>query len=156
MTENSGRRPPALPIRVGMDVYSVDQEKYIGSVVAVSGARSISRGTGARDSAQHATDVSLVHEEGHQTEGVANVGSRPSGEEMGPFPTVAAGNTGPVNQSSDQQYATTPAGVQGVEWFGVRPGRINPIATVLVIPTSAVRSLSMDRIVVDLEGLKPR
>jgi hypothetical protein len=144
-----------------MDVYSADQTRYIGSVVAVRRADQphSPRGgsapeSGSADQAAHGNPA-LVHEEDASVSPNIHRGKRQLGEEMGPFPTLAVGNTGPTNQSASQAYATEPRqAAPDVVSFVVRPGRINlgPLTRPLYIPTSAVRSVSMERVVLDLPG----
>ncbi|HLJ67371.1 MAG TPA: hypothetical protein VKX16_08430 [Chloroflexota bacterium] len=147
---------PGLSIRPGMDVYSAAQDRYIGSVVRVW-RRRVERPEGAREVEQEPAvgSVGLVHEEG-QTAGHARVqGSRILGEEMGPVPTIGLGNRGPINQSAGRDYAADPGGdAPAVICFAVRPGRINlgPLTRPFYVPSSAVRSLSMERVVLELEG----
>lgn len=145
-----------FPIRRGMDVFSDDQTQYLGTVVEVAYAGSGTRGgqAGAETTRQHlAGTPDLVHEQGATVSPTAGAGSKKSGEEMGPFPTISAGNAGPVNQSAAHDYATHPRHrYQDVAWFAVRPGRVNlgPLTTPFYVPASAIRSLSLERIVLDM------
>ena len=149
---------PQLAIWPGMDVYSAYQDQYIGIVVAVW-ARPITqskspdeRRVGRTDSTGQAAGrtAHLVQEEGDRASPLKHARSQQSGEEMGPFPTIEVGNAGPINQSASHDYAIVPLEDEGIVWFAVRPGRWNPFARALCLPTSAVRSVSMERIVVDL------
>lgn len=151
------RHARQLRIRAGMDVCGAYQEQYIGTVVGVvtgDAGRSSprSRGataaqTGSATSAAHGSPR-LVHEEGHAASPEVQVGRRILGEELGPVPTIALGNGGPSRQSAGQNYATggldEPAEVRGIV---VRPGRFNPLARPLYVPVRAVRSISMERVV---------
>jgi hypothetical protein len=142
-----------LHIRPGMDVYSSYQDEYIGSVIRV--AKRSTDADAPDPERPHAPDqIPLVHEEGHQEEHATGRGSRILGEEIGPGPTIAVGNTGPVRQSADRRYATNPeAPLPDVVYFVVRPGRLNlgPLTRPLYIPTDAVESVSMERIVLDVQ-----
>jgi hypothetical protein len=146
---------PRFAIRRGMDVYSSGQKRYLGSVVRVihSGS-SVSPGGKAERTASAGigADAPLVHEEGNVTGHADERGTRMLGEEMGPVPTVAAGNTGPTRQSAQREYATDVRDTApDVSHFLVRPGRINlgPLTRTVRIPSSAVIGISMERIVVD-------
>lgn len=147
----------ALPIRRGMDVFSAYQDEYLGTVIQVTYAGTRARGqqAGAETSREHLEATPrLVHEEGAEVSPTAGAGSKVLGEEVGPVPTVAAGNTGPVTQSAAHDYATDPGrSYQSVAWFAVRPGRVNlgPFSPPLYVPVSAIRSLSLERIVLDAE-----
>lgn len=149
-------QPPPFPIRRGMDVFNAYQNQYVGTVVEVAHTASDTRGqqAGAETTRRHlAGTPDLIHEQGAQVSPTAGAGRKRSGEEMGPFPTVAAGNAGPVNQSAEHDYATDPEqGYEGVAWFAVRPGRINlgPLTAPFYVPASAIRSLSLERIVLDM------
>jgi hypothetical protein len=93
----------------------------------------------------------LVHEQEAQVSPPPRHGKPTLGEELGPFPTISAGNSGPVQQSASHAYATkTQTGV-GVILFAIRPGRVNlgPLTPPRYFPSTAVRSLSMERIIVD-------
>lgn len=150
---------PTLHIRVGVDVYSAYGNEYIGSVVRVLDRVSISGG-GPRQEGANPTGseagvqgTGLTHEEGHEADHAGYQGRRMLGEEMGPEPTIALGNGGPERQSASQVYATDvrePLG--GTRCFVVRPGRINlgPLTRPLYIPTSAIASMSMERIVIEV------
>lgn len=153
-------RPSALPIRVGMDVYSAYQDQFIGSVVGVLGIdrepESESRVSGGRGSGSEgvAHNVRLIHEEGGAVGHTDNQGSRMLGEDMGPVPTGPTGNSGPVRQSALHAYATarTTARVDA-QILVVRPGRLNLgiLTRPWYIPASAVRSISMERVVLDIQ-----
>jgi hypothetical protein len=143
-----------------MDVYSAYQDQYIGSVVKVwhgDGAPAGQPGPGSSPqetgSAREETqNPHLVHEEGRTVDPTRHVGRQQLGEEMGPFPTMAVGNTGPRRQSAGDHYATEVRDLQpDVLYFAVRPGRLNlgPLTRPLYVPTSAVHSVSMERIVLD-------
>ncbi|GAC1321863.1 MAG: hypothetical protein NVSMB22_08000 [Chloroflexota bacterium] len=155
------KQSPSLYIRRGMDVYTAGQKRYLGQVTNVwqGGTFSTSadeRGAGARQTGS-ATESATQNPEVRQEDGSAQsptrkIGNRIQGESEGPFPTIAAGNTGPINQSAEHEYATAPHGAHGgVVYFAVRPGRYNPFARRFYIPTTAVHSMSMERIVVDAD-----
>jgi hypothetical protein len=149
---------PGLHIRRGMDVYNAFQDRYIGTVVGVwrgdDGAR-----PGARDVEKEGAveNTRQVHEEGQVVGHAAEQGDRMSGEEMGPVPTIGRGNSGPVAQSAANDYATMKRHEQGagVVYFAVNPGRLNlgPLTRRYYVPTSAVRSISMERIVLGVQQL---
>jgi hypothetical protein len=145
-----------------MDVYSAYQDEYLGSVIRVwhgdgGAAGPPGAGSGPRESgsAREATqNPHLVHEEGAAVDPTRRVGRQQLGEEMGPFPTMAIGNSGPKRQSAGDHYATEIKDLEpDVLYFAVRPGRLNlgPLTRPLYIPTSAVRSISMERIVLDVQ-----
>lgn len=150
-----------LPIRRGMDVFSAYQDQYIGTVVEVLYAGAASGGGAAGEGGDNPTgsearprDVGLVHEEGATVGHGENRGKRVLGEESGPVPTIAIGNTGPVNQSAAHAYATGPdAPLPDVIAFAVRPGRVNlgPLTRPLYVPVNAIRSISMERIALDVQ-----
>lgn len=129
-------QPASLTIRRGMDVYDADQSAYIGSVVRLVTAPS-DRGTKAN------RGVTSEEDGGRHLSGI--------GEELGPFPTAELGNRGPTTQSAAQDYGTQegdgPAAIRGIV---VRPGRLNPLSRPLYIPVRAVRSVAMDRLILDL------
>jgi hypothetical protein len=149
-----------LTIRKGMDVYNADQSKYIGTVVRIRRGEQVSGPgagpveTGSADEARQG-NPKLVHEEGAT---VSPTGYKPEqrlGEEMGPVPTIALGNTGPVKQSAGEHYATTPRDPQReIVAFAVRPGRINlgMLSPSTWVPVEVIRSISMDRIILSVEG----
>ena len=122
-------------IRRGMDVYDTGYENYIGSVIETITAE---MGTnGARPSGQ-GRDRQLA---GHVF-----------GEELGPFPTVRVGNTGPDSQSRVNDYGTHGQEALGsVAGIVVRPGRVNPFARPLYIPLRFIRSIAMDRLILNVE-----
>jgi hypothetical protein len=150
-----------------MDVYSAYQDQYIGSVVRVwrredrsgSAPRRGAAGDQTGSSPEYAlgaaqSNPNLIHEEGRDVDPTWFVGSKQLGEELGPFPTMPVGNTGPIKQSASQNYATEPGDeLANVAYFAVRPGRINlgPLTRLLYVPTAAVISVSMDRIVLDVQ-----
>ncbi len=145
--------------RRGMDVFTADQEQYIGTVTRVLwGRRERSIGAGAEETGSSASAVEgnpeLVHEEGARVSPTEHLAPRQLGEEMGPVPTIAFGNTGPEEQSAAQHYATGLHGPERkAEYLVVRPGRINLgiLTPPLWVPVAAVRSVSMERVVVDVE-----
>lgn len=147
-----------LHIHRGMDVFSAYQDRFIGSVVGILDSSTSRPGPSQEDGAnptgseQPPPNVSLVHEEGAQVGSSEHRAAHRLGEEMGPVPTVAFGNSGPVTQSAENEYAIGRT-ASGTRCFVVRPGRLNlgPLTRPLYIPTSAVRSISMERIVVDVE-----
>lgn len=162
MSRSQESELPRLFIRPGMDVYTADQSRYIGSVVAVRHAdqarsprRASAAETGSADEVAHGNPP-LVHEEDAAVSPNIHRGSRQLGEEMGPFPTMGVGNTGPTNQSAGHAYATLAgAGEPDAVSFVVRPGRINlgPLTRPLHVPTSAVRSVSMERVVLNVREI---
>jgi hypothetical protein len=137
-----------------MDVYSSGQKRYLGTVIrVVHGEPSGSSGGKAQRTASAGIggDAPIVHEEGNVTGHADQRGTRMLGEEMGPVPTIAAGNTGPTRQSAQREYATDVHDMApDVSHFLVRPGRINlgPLTHAVTIPSSAVIGISMVRIVV--------
>lgn len=133
-----------LHVRVGVDVYSAYQDQYLGTVIAVWRRSAPTTGAGLRETA--ATEASR----GPRSGGAA--GSKVLGESLGPAPSTDVGNTGPRAQSAANLYATRPGPEPAdVIAFAVRPGRMNPFARPLYVPTSAVRSISMERIILDVE-----
>lgn len=155
MSHAPQEQPRALPIRRGMDVYSAYQDQYIGSVIAIwqggSTIRAALYENGPRAQAVQEAPA-LSHGEEARVFPAEQVGNSASGEELGPFSTQVVGNSGPLNQSAACAYATVPATDQvGVVRFAVRPGRLNPFARPLYIPTTAVHSISMERIVLKVQ-----
>lgn len=142
MANWSAEQGPPLPIRRGMDVYSADQNRYLGTVVRVW------RGS----TPTHAQTQSGEYAAEQVREDVAK---HVLGEELGPFPTGSVGNLGPKHQAANRYYATTPRDLQpGVIFFAVRlsrPGMLNLLAPKIFIPTSAILSISMERIIVDMQ-----
>ncbi len=128
------RSVPRVTIRRGMDVYDTDQTEYIGSVIeVVSGGRQTIGANVARLPASSPKN-------GHVF-----------GEQLGPFPTISVGNTGPDNQSKARSYGTRHGGaVENVTGIVVRTGRRNPLARPLYIPFDAIRSIAMDRLILDV------
>lgn len=151
--------PVALPIRPGMDVYNADQSAYLGSVVRVWRQETLAGPHGQTQSAMQVggqepgSNPALVHEQGAAESPTAHPGEPMLGEEMGPFPTMAVGNSGPLRQSSSHAYATTGA-AEGVKLFSVRPGRINLgiLSPVYYVSSDAVHSVSMERVIIGLPG----
>ncbi len=146
-----------FPIRRGMDVFSIYQNQYIGAVIEVRTAGLFTGGIQAGRETEPAFALrtpSLAHEEGASISPTEYAGTKRLGEEMGPFPTAAVGNTGPAHQSAAREYATEPGQtLDEIAWFTVRPGRLNlgPFTRPLWIPVSAIRSISMERIVLDVQ-----
>lgn len=155
----------SLRIRRGMDVYSAYQNQYLGMVVKIweapapvlsaaqRGATPQQTQAGGHAAEQGAT---IPDEQGGPLASHGGAGRRLLGEDLGPFPTRAAGNTGPQNQAAAQLYATQPRGTgrPGVVRFAVRPiqpGWFNPFARKLYIPASAVLGISMERIIVNVQ-----
>lgn len=123
----------SLRIRPGMDVYSTYQNQYLGTVIAV-------------------TRRAAPREPVATPKGGRAPGSEVLGEALGPVPTDEVGNTGPRAQSAANAYATRLGPVPAdVVAFVVRPGRANPRARPLYVPTAAVRSISMERIILDVQ-----
>ncbi len=153
-----------LPIRPGMDVYSTYQNQYIGSVIAVRHGTVIEgrqpRAEGGQNptgSEQSPPTARIAQEQGGPTNITNDQQRHVLGEELGPVPTMATGNSGPRRQSADEAYATTSDHHQStsaaVTSFTVRPGRLNlgPLTWRLYVPASAVRSISMERIVLEVQ-----
>jgi len=152
---------PPLPIRRGMDVYSAYQNQYIGTVVKVWQASAPVPSPAERGATPQQTQAgryaaapgaTIPDEQGEPLWSHTGVGRPFLGEDLGPFPTRAAGNTGPQRQAAAQQYATQPredrgAGVVRFAVRPLRPGRFNPFVRKLYIPTTAVLSISMERII---------
>ncbi|HZS94190.1 MAG TPA: hypothetical protein VFA78_05290 [Chloroflexota bacterium] len=150
----------AVPLRIrpGMDVFSAYQNQYIGTVIrvwpgkrAASGTENSARETGSTIEAVRGNPP-LQAEGGAAVSPTAHIGSKTLGEELGPFPTEALGNDGPINQSAARKYGTG-GSEPDVVLFAVRPGRINlgPLTPPLYIPTAAVRSVSMARVILDVQ-----
>jgi hypothetical protein len=142
-----------------MDVYTTDQKQYIGTVTRVLWRQAEqSRGAGAEETGSSESAVQgnpkLVHEEQNEVSPTEHIAARKLGEEMGPVPTIALGNSGPEEQSAAQHYATEPRGPdREAAYLVVRPGRINLgiLTPPLWVPVAAVRSISLERIVLDVE-----
>lgn len=149
----SAVRADSLPIRPGMDVYGPYQTEYIGMVVAVERNAPQSPGAGARQTGSSPEAVqgnpALMHEGGGVASPTPVVDAKTLGEEMGPVPTVALGNSGPIEQSAANQYATAPRHGPQVTRFAIRPGRINlgPLTPAFWVSVVDVRSVSMERVV---------
>lgn len=143
-----------LHIRPGMDVFSAYQNQFIGSVVGVhhsTDAGSVWQGETGSEGGP--ADAPVMHEGGGQTASSQYQGKRLLGEEMGPVPTMAAGNSGPLRQSAEHRYATGREDtLSDVTWFTVRPGRLNlgMFTRPLYIPVTCVHSISMERIVLNV------
>lgn len=157
---------PPLPIRPGMDVYSAYQDQYIGTVSHVWLREDRSGSAAQRGASSEQTGTSpdatenppLRHEQERTVSPTQHIGRKLLGEEMGPVPTIAAGNTGPVKQSAEHAYATDPTGrLAGVAYFAVRPARpggenlLNLLARPLYVPVAAIHSISMDRVVLGVQ-----
>jgi len=153
-----------LPIRPGMDVYSTYQNQYIGSVIAVRHGTVIEGrqprpegGQNPTGSEQSPPTARIAQEQGGPTTVTDSRQRHVLGEELGPVSTMATGNSGPRRQSADEAYATTPGRIQSttpaVVSFTVRPGRLNlgPLSRPLYVPASAVRAISMERVVLDVQ-----
>jgi len=145
-----------------MDVYTSYQDRYLGQVVHVwyggtfeagssdSGASARETGPAPQTTTQHSR---LRHEQGQAESPTRLIGRQIQGEDEGPCPTMDVGNSGPVNQSAEHEYATRSRDpTAGVTCFAVRPGRYNPFGRRFYIPTTAVNAVSMERIVVDVKG----
>jgi len=157
------KRPP-LRIRRGMDVYSAYQNQYLGTVIEVQVAAdgvpsAVERGSTPQQTQSHdaaAHPGSTAHVEQDTKVATHDVpAKRILGEDLGPFPTGSAGNTGPHRQAAGQYYATTPRDqAPGIVTFVVGPAgiaRLNPFARKLYVPTSAVQNISMERIILDVQ-----
>jgi hypothetical protein len=142
-----------------MDVFTADQKQYIGTVTRVlwrpaertAGAGPVE--TGSSETVLQG-NPELVHEEQAQESPTAHLAQRRLGEEMGPVPTIGLGNSGPRVQSAAGHYATEPEGPErAAEYLVVRPGRINLgiLTPPLWVPVGAVRSVSQERVVLDVE-----
>lgn len=144
MSEPSVKSDHSLPIRRGMDVYSAYQNQYLGSVIKVK------HGACHRPGAAEPHTTQRVEQPTHD-----HTARRSLGEDLGPFPTRAVGNTGPAQQAAGQHYATMRRdALPEVVYFVVRisrPGVLNPFGQKLYIPVSAILSLSMERIVVNMQ-----
>ncbi len=150
MNDADRRHAQRLRIRRGMDVYDAYQQHYVGSVIDLISTPVTSESPGT-NGARTESVTKLIPE---QTQGVpVDVigGRRVPGEELGPYPTVSVGNTGPISQSAEHDYATglheEQADVHGVV---VRPGTVNPFARPLYIPVRSIRSIAMDRLILDV------
>jgi hypothetical protein len=145
-----------LRIRAGMDVWDAYQEHYLGSVIRVWRGPLPDTGRARRTEKEDTVESRpLVHEEGQAEDHATSQGRRQNGEAMGPFPTVSAGNHGPVTQSAGADYATDQCDERtNVISFAVRPGRLNLgiLTRPFYVPTTAVHSISMERIVLDVRG----
>jgi hypothetical protein len=145
-----------LRIRQGMDVWDAYQEHYLGSVIHVRhGTRPTTEGVRQVEKEGAVESHPLVHEEGHVGGHAGSQGQRQNGETMGPFPTASVGNHGPVTQSAEADYATGQTDdLTDVISFTVRPGRINfgIFTRPFYVPSTAVHSISMERVVVDVRG----
>lgn len=145
--------------RPGMDVYTADQKQYIGTVTRVLWRPAQkSKGAGPEETGSSQSAVQgnpeLVHEQQAQESPTAHLAERRLGEEMGPVPTIALGNSGPEEQSAAHHYATEPHGPdRAAEYLVVRPGRINLgiLTPPLWVPANAVRSVSQERVILDVE-----
>ena len=153
---HSTRNHVRLHVRVGMDVWDAYQEHYIGSVIRVwHGPQPMPAGAREVEKEDSVESHPLVHEEGHVSNHAGGQGERRNGESMGPFPTGSAGNGGPTSQSAASDYATNQTDERtDVIFFAVRPGRLNLgiLTRPLYIPSSAVHSISMERVVLGLRG----
>lgn len=145
-----------LRIRAGMDVWDAYQEHYIGSVIHVwRGPLPTTKGARRAEKEDAVESHPLVHEGGHVAAHATSQGTRQNGEAMGPFPTMSAGNGGPAAQSAHADYATGQSDERtNVISFAVRPGRLNLgiLTRPLYIPSTAVHSISMERIVLAVHG----
>jgi hypothetical protein len=165
MAESKIEAAAAVPIRHGMDVYSAYQDHYLGTVVGVWHSAVVEPDPADRGATPEQTQSvghsaeggsTLQVEEDHSQHTHEATASRTLGEDLGPFPTRRAGNTGPTHQAAGQHYATTPRHTQrGVVYFAVRtirPGSLlNLVAPRLYIPTTAILSISMERIVLNVQ-----
>ena len=127
-------------IQIGMDVFDAYQQKYIGAVI---GTLHEDGGGASRDLQDRAAN------------GPPSASSKTLGEELGPVPSANMGNTGPLNQSALHAYAThLEAPHRDVRFLEVRPGRLNLgfLTLPLYVPAAAIRSISMERIIVELPG----
>lgn len=115
-------------IRRKMDVYTSDSV-YLGNVLRV---------TGSRDAAEE-----------HRLEGSEAAGNQDafSGELMGPMPTRAIGNAGPLNQVKQRAYASRSDGANRMESGMIVAGKYWGLAGRHTIPISAIQTVSMERII---------
>lgn len=143
-----------------MDVFTADQKQYIGTVTRVlwrpaqHAAGAGPEETGTSESAAQG-NPELVHKQQAQVSPTVHLAERRLGEEMGPVPTIGLGNGGPEAQSAAQHYATEPDGPRrDAQYLIVRPGRINLgiLTPPLWVPVNAVRSVSLERVVLDVDG----
>lgn len=145
-----------LRIRPGMGVWDAWQEHFLGSVIRVQyGTPPIPEGAREVEKEAGVESHPLVHEEGQIVTHAGSQGNRQNGESMGPFPTARLGNHGPQTQSAEADYATHQFDdLTSVISFTVRPGRINLgiFTRPFYVPSTAVHSISMERVVVDVEG----
>lgn len=149
-------KQPSLDIRPGMDVYNEDQTRYLGCVVTVAYVDGVSggpqeNGSNPTGSVRPAHVAPMVHEQDRITDSLEHAGKHTLGEELGPVASRELGNAGPQSQSAGNIYATHPTAYTcAAVSFTVRPGRLNfgrltPTREYFI---SAVRSISMERIVV--------
>jgi hypothetical protein len=145
-----------LRVRKGMDVWDAYQEQYLGSVVGVRrGPLPTTDGADPVEKEGKVQSRPLVHEEGQSEQHAGSQGERVNGEELGPFPTMSAGNKGPTTQSAGADYATHQTDERtNVISFAVRPGRLNLgiFTRPFYVPSTAVHSISMERVVLDVRG----
>lgn len=145
-------------VREGMDVFGAYQDQYVGTVVrfwstpAKPPGEGLATDTDAGSAEASDAGTSLTQEEGERQDPTEHAGHRILGEELGPVPTLDAGNTGPVRQSAAAGFATAPSSrMEDVTHLEVIPGRLNlgPFGKKLYIPASAIRAISLERIVLD-------
>ena len=125
-------------IQIGMDVFDAYQQTYIGAVIGT-----LNKNGG--DAPPHLQNTAA--------EEPSSATSKTLGEELGPVPSANAGNTGPLNQSALYAYAThLQVPQREVAFLEVRPRRLNLgfLTPPLYIPVTAIRSVSMERIVVEV------
>jgi hypothetical protein len=123
-----------------MDVYSAYQDQYLGTVVKVWCGPTSAIAASTAIGPPSLADPPLA--------GFAGVG-----EALGPAPTGLVGNRGPRQQSSVNRYATgsgvgpaaAPPDVLAFTVWASPLGFLRP----LHVPAAAVRSVSMDRIILD-------
>jgi hypothetical protein len=144
-----------LPIRLGMDVHSAYQDQYLGSIVEVlygppSTQRSGTNGRPTGDASYALTSQpELIIEEKTTVSPTSTVTTHVDGESLGPSPTASAGNSGPRIQSAANGYATRArVPPREVVAFAVRASLLDFLHP-FYVPIGAVRSLSMEHVVLD-------
>ena len=117
-------------IRPSMDVYTLDNV-YLGSVVRVLPGPPALGPAGASASRAAADGASAM-----------------SGELLGPAPTLALGNRGPVAQGAEAAYGAARDGAEAIGRGGaIVVGRWWGLVGRRTIPLDAVLSVSMERVV---------
>ena len=112
-------------IRPAMDVYTFDNV-YLGTVLEVTSGPPVA-------------DENVAEQECYS--------STVSGEALGPMPTQALGNPGPVTQSANRRLATAPDGGQLLGKGTIRFGKWWGLVGNRTLPLDAVQTGSMERVV---------